>query len=73
MHEQFTDEARRALRYAEEIARKLQQNHIGTEHILYGLAKESNSVAGAVLAANDVPVKGLMELLKVYLKEDRRK
>ena len=66
MHEQFTDEARRALRYAEEIARKLQQNHIGTEHILYGLAKESNSVAGAVLAANDVPVKGLLELLKVY-------
>lgn len=66
MHEQFTDEARRALRYAEEIARKLHQNHIGTEHILYGLAKESESVAGAALAANGVSAKELLELLKAY-------
>ncbi|MBQ8245971.1 MAG: ATP-dependent Clp protease ATP-binding subunit [Lachnospiraceae bacterium] len=66
MQEQFTDKAKRALRYAEEIARKLHQNHIGTEHILFGLAKQADSVAGAALNANGVSVKELQELLKAY-------
>lgn len=66
MQEQFTEKAKNALRYAEEIARKLHQNHIGTEHILYGLAKEEQSVAGAALNANGVSPKELQELLKAY-------
>ena len=66
MQEQFTDTAQRALRYAEEIARKLQQNHIGTEHILYGLTKQKESVAGAALNANGVSAGELQELLKAY-------
>ncbi len=66
MQEQFTDQAQNALRYAEEIARRLHQNHIGTEHILYGLTKETDSVAGAALKANGVSVKELQELLKAY-------
>ncbi len=66
MQEQFTKKAQKALRYAEEIAGRLHQNHIGTEHILYGLAKESESVAGAALNANGVSAKELQELLKAY-------
>ncbi len=66
MQEQFTSTAQKALRYAEEIARKLQQNHIGTEHILYGLTKQKESVAGAALNANGVSVGELQELLKAY-------
>lgn len=66
MQEQFTERAKSALRYAEEIAKRLHQNHIGTEHILYGLAKVEDSVAGAALAANGVKVKELSELLKGY-------
>ena len=66
MQEQFTDQAQNALRYAEEIARRLHQNHIGTEHILYGLTKEKDSVAGAALNANGVSTKELQELLKAY-------
>lgn len=66
MQEQFTDKAQKALRYAEEIARRLHQNHIGTEHLLYGLTKEADSVAGAALNANGVSTKELQELLKVY-------
>ena len=54
MQEQFTEQAQNALRYAEEIARRLHQNHIGTEHILYGLTKETDSVACAALNANGV-------------------
>ena len=66
MQEQFTDKAQQALRYAEEIAGKLHQNHIGTEHILFGLTKVADSVAGAALNANGVTVKELQELLKSY-------
>ncbi len=66
MQEQFTNKAQKALRYAEEIAGRLHQNHIGTEHILYGLAKETESVAGAALNANGVSAKELQELLKAY-------
>ncbi len=66
MQEQFTEQAQNALRYAEEIARRLHQNHIGTEHILYGLTKETDSVAGAALNANGVSAKELQELLKAY-------
>ena len=61
MQEQFTEQAQNALRYAEEIARRLHQNHIGTEHILYGLTKETDSVAGAALNANGVSAKELQE------------
>lgn len=66
MQEQFTEQAQNALRYAEEIARRLHQNHIGTEHILYGLTKETDSVAGAALNANGVSAKELQELLRAY-------
>ena len=66
MQEQFTEQAQNVLRYAEEIARRLHQNHIGTEHILYGLTKETDSVAGAALNANGVSAKELQELLKAY-------
>ncbi len=66
MQEQFTDKAKSALRYAEEIARRLHQNHVGTEHLLYGLTKETDSVAGAALNANGVSAKELQELLKAY-------
>lgn len=66
MQEQFTQKAQSALRHAEEIARKLHQNHIGTEHILYGLVKEADSVAGAALSAAGVEAKELLELLKAY-------
>ncbi len=66
MQEQFTKKALKALRYAEEIAGRLHQNHIGTEHILYGLAKESEGVAGAALNANGVSARELQELLKAY-------
>lgn len=66
MQEQFTKKAENALGFAEEIARKLHQNYVGTEHILYGLAKETEGVAGAVLNANGVSPKELQELLKAY-------
>src|SRR5659263_57025 len=49
MFERFTDRARRVVVLAQEEARKLKHNYIGTEHILLGLIREGEGVAAQVL------------------------
>jgi ATP-dependent Clp protease ATP-binding subunit ClpC len=49
MFERFTDRARRAIVLAQEEARFLSHNYIGTEHILLGLLAEGEGVAAQVL------------------------
>ncbi len=45
MFERFTEKARRIVVYAQEEARMLNQNYIGTEHLLLGLIREEEGVA----------------------------
>ncbi len=45
MFERFTDRARRVIVLAQEEARTLQHNYIGTEHLLLGLIREGEGVA----------------------------
>jgi ATP-dependent Clp protease ATP-binding subunit ClpC len=49
MFERFTDRARRVVVLAQEEARMLNHNHIGTEHILLGLIHEGEGVAARAL------------------------
>ena len=49
MFERFTDRARRVVVLAQEEARLLNHNYIGTEHILLGLVREGEGVAAQVL------------------------
>ena len=49
MFERFTDRARRVVVLAQEEARKLNHNYIGTEHLLLGLIRESEGVAAKAL------------------------
>src|SRR3982751_6986498 len=49
MFERFTDRARRVVVLAQEEARMLNHNYIGTEHILLGLIHEGEGVAAQVL------------------------
>src|SRR5205809_4563278 len=49
MFERFTDRARRVVVLAQEEARMLDHNYIGTEHILLGLIREGEGVAAQVL------------------------
>jgi len=49
MFERFTDRARRVVVLAQEEARLLNHNHIGTEHILLGLIHEGEGVAYVAL------------------------
>ena len=49
MFERFTDRARRIVVLAQEEARMLQHNYIGTEHLLLGLIHEGEGVAAEAL------------------------
>jgi ATP-dependent Clp protease ATP-binding subunit ClpA len=49
MFERFTDRARRAMVLAQEEARMLNHDYIGTEHLLLGLIHEGEGVAAKVL------------------------
>lgn len=48
-YERFTDRALRVMALAEEQARKLNHNSIGTEHLLLGLIRERDGVPAQVL------------------------
>src|ERR1700676_234722 len=54
MFERFTDRARRVVVLAQEEARLLNHNYIGTEHILLGVTAESDSGAALVLGQRGV-------------------
>ncbi len=47
--DRFTQRARRVLALAQEEAERLNHAYIGTEHLLLGLVKEENGIAGQVL------------------------
>src|SRR5215469_6624777 len=49
MFERFTDKARRVVVLAQEEARRLGHNYIGTEHVLLGLVREEDGYAARAL------------------------
>ena len=54
MFERFTDRARRVIVLAQDEARNLKHNYLGTEHFLLGLIREGEGVAAKALEALDV-------------------
>jgi Clp amino terminal domain, pathogenicity island component/UvrB/uvrC motif len=54
MFERFTNQSRRVVVLAQEEARMLDHNYIGTEHLLLGLLQERKGVAAQALTAMDV-------------------
>ncbi len=63
MNSQFTDKAKRVLSHAEKWAKSMKQGYVGTEHILVGLLKESDSVAARVLAQNGVDADRVVDMI----------
>jgi ATP-dependent Clp protease ATP-binding subunit ClpA len=61
MFERFTTRARHVVVLAQEEARRLNHNYIGTEHVLLGLLGEPEGVAGRVLAAFGISLDGARE------------
>jgi ATP-dependent Clp protease ATP-binding subunit ClpC len=54
MFERFTERARQVMVLAQEEARALRHNYIGTERLLLGLLREAEGVAARVLGTLEV-------------------
>ena len=61
MFERFTDRARRVVVLAQEEARDLNHNFIGTEHLLLGISREGEGVGARVLASLGVSLAAVRE------------
>lgn len=59
----YTDKAKKAVSYANRLSKSMQCNYVGTEHILAGLLREGSGVAAEVLAANNIELDKLLELI----------
>jgi ATP-dependent Clp protease ATP-binding subunit ClpA len=64
MFERFTDRARRVVVLAQEEARMLNHNYIGTEHILLGLIHEGEGVAAKALESLGISLEGVRQLVE---------
>ena len=61
MFERFTDRARNVVVLAQQEARLLKHNYIGTEHILLGLVRESDGLAAKALDALGIGLEAVRE------------
>ena len=59
----YTDKAKKAISYANRLSKSMHCNYVGTEHILAGLLREGSGVAAEVLAANNIELDKLLELI----------
>ena len=64
MFERFTERARRVVVLAQEEARMLNHNYIGTEHILLGLIREGEGVAAKALESLGISLEAVRQQVK---------
>jgi ATP-dependent Clp protease ATP-binding subunit ClpC len=69
--ERFTDKARRAVVLAQEEARMLNHNYIGTEHILLGLIHEGEGVGARALQALNISLEAVRLEVEAIVGEGR--
>jgi ATP-dependent Clp protease ATP-binding subunit ClpC len=62
--ERFTERAKQVVVLAQDEARALKHNYIGTEHILLGLLREEEGLAARVLESLDITVEEVREQVK---------
>jgi ATP-dependent Clp protease ATP-binding subunit ClpA len=65
MFERFTERARRVVVLAQEEARMLNHNYIGTEHLLLGLLREGEGVAAGALTSMGIE----LEMVRTQVEE----
>ncbi len=63
----FTNRAKKVIEIADDISIELGHNYIGTEHILYGLAKEGEGIASKVLLNKGVTSEKVLKETKEML------
>ena len=68
----FTNRANKAIEIANDIALELGHSYIGTEHILYGLAKEGGGVASKVLENQQVTAEDILNKIEELIGRDEQ-
>ncbi len=66
----FTNRANKAIEIANELALELGHSYIGTEHILYGLAKEGSGVATRVLENQQITADDILNKIEELIGRD---
>ena len=66
----FTNRANKAIEVANDIALELGHSYIGTEHILYGLAKEGGGIASKVLENQNVTADDILNKIEELIGRD---
>jgi ATP-dependent Clp protease ATP-binding subunit ClpC len=66
----FTEPARQVVVLAQDEARALHHNYIGTEHLLLGLLREERGLAARVLAAVGITIEPARDKVKAIVGED---
>jgi ATP-dependent Clp protease ATP-binding subunit ClpC len=72
MFERFTDRARRVVVLAQEEARMLQHNYIGTEHLLLGLVHESEGVAAKALESLGIGLEAVRQQVQEIIGQGKQ-
>ena len=72
MFERFTDRARRVIELAEEEARVLNHNYVGTEHLLLGLIHEGEGVAAKALESLGISLEAVRQQVEEIIGEGQQ-
>ncbi|WP_253763623.1 ATP-dependent Clp protease ATP-binding subunit [Hamadaea flava] len=72
MFERFTDGARRVMVLAQEEARMLNHDNVGTEHVLLGLIHEGESVGAKALEKLGISLEGVRQQVEEVLGQGRQ-
>src|SRR6266850_1913237 len=73
LFERFTERARQVVVLAQDEARALKHNYIGTEHILLGLVRENEGVAARILLDFDADAEKIRnEIIRMLSGPGRR-
>ena len=72
MFERFTDRARRVVVLAQEEARMLNHNYIGTEHILLGLIHEGEGVAAKAMEGMGISLEAVRAQVEEIIGQGQR-
>ena len=63
MQQEFTKQAKRVISLSKSLSKEFMHSHIGTEHILLGLAKAEGGMAAAMLKSEGLDVQKLTSLI----------
>jgi ATP-dependent Clp protease ATP-binding subunit ClpC len=72
MFERFTDRARRVVVLAQDEARTLKHNYIGTEHILLGLVQEGQGVGARTLESLGISLETVRQQVEAVVAPGKR-